>query len=104
MSVFAMAELYLELGPGRDRGALMDAPLAGNRNLAAQHGRFVLHAWDVADLLDGTEEQPTLDPAQNVSAMLIDSRLVRLDLEWYARIRFCHSCARRVSLLIAFSV
>jgi hypothetical protein len=40
-----------------------------------------LHDWDVPDLLEGKEERPTADPARNVSS-LMDSRFVRLDLDW----------------------
>lgn len=81
LSVFAMAAVYLDVGSAQGRGTIVDAPIAGNNNLAAQHGRFVVHDWDVFDLLEGTEERPTPDPAKNVSA-LIDSRFVRVDLDW----------------------
>lgn len=81
MSVFAVASIYLDAGSAQDRGIIVDAPVAGNNNLAAQHGRFVLHDWDKFDLLTGTEERRTDDPAKNVSN-LIDSRFIRLDLDW----------------------
>ena len=97
MSVFAMAAVYLDVGAAQKRGAIVDAPIAGNSNLAAQHGRFVLHDWDVPDLLDGTEERPTTDPAKNVAALagLIHSRFVRVDLDWRTPIQSSQSCEPR---------
>jgi hypothetical protein len=82
MSVFAMADIYLDVGSAQERGQFVDAPVAGNKNLGAQRGRFVLHDWDVFDLLAATEEHPTMNPAGNVSTGLIDSRFIRLDLDW----------------------
>jgi hypothetical protein len=80
MSVFAMAEIYLNIGGGQAKASLVYPPRAANPNLVAQKGLLTKIAWDAPDLWDQDRAQLTIDPVGNVATARIDARLIRLDL------------------------
>lgn len=79
LSVFAMADLYLNVGQSGRGASFVHPPRAANPNLAAQRGLLTKHAWDAPDLWDRSQEKLATDPVHNVTARM-DTRLVRFDL------------------------
>jgi hypothetical protein len=80
LSVFAMAEIYLNLGTGQKKASLVFPPRVANPNLVAQKGLLTKLEWNALDLWDQDRAQLTNDPVDNIATARVDARLIRLDL------------------------
>lgn len=76
-SVFALGEIYVQVGQAGGHARFVVPPRAANANLAAQRGLLVRHDWSAPDLWDPSRAKPTDDPTRITAEM--ETRLVRLD-------------------------
>lgn len=79
MSVFALANIATDIGLSAPRFTMIHPPEGANENMRAQRGLFIKFEWEVEALTRGKIVE-VKDAASNISA-LVDSRLIRLDLE-----------------------